>query len=159
VLALSACVVSIWLPGSRTHLSTPPHLFMPTEDTENITTTTAAPSPPQSHTTGSDLHHYTSIVVYLVGITLSRYGRITAEVTINQLMQESVDATNRGAVFGVQTSLRHLCTLVGDASLIVLPGVHSYAWLILGSFAMAMVSFCNYVYYYFFHCHVGRRLG
>lgn len=61
---------------------------------------------------------------------------------------------NRGAVFGMQASIRQLISTASDLSLVLLPGSERFGWLIVGSYAFVLVGTACYLYYY---CVMARR--
>ncbi|KHJ99837.1 Ferroportin1 [Oesophagostomum dentatum] len=55
-----------------------------------------------------------SIIVFFFGITLARYGLWIADPSITQIMQETIPERERYSVFGVQTSICELFSVLKD---------------------------------------------
>ncbi|ETN78671.1 hypothetical protein NECAME_02818 [Necator americanus] len=55
-----------------------------------------------------------SIIVFFLGITLARYGLWIADPSITQIMQETIPERERYSVFGVQTSICELFSVLKD---------------------------------------------
>jgi len=85
--------------------------------------------------------------VMLVGILLSRCGLWMADLTINQIMQESIAEHERGAINGVQNSLNQLMSMNKELLVILLPDERTFGVLIIVSvsiIALAFLSYCGY---------------
>ncbi|KIH52401.1 Ferroportin1, partial [Ancylostoma duodenale] len=55
-----------------------------------------------------------SIIVFFLGITLARFGLWIADPSITQIMQETIPERERYSVFGVQTSISELFSVLKD---------------------------------------------
>ncbi|VDM74748.1 unnamed protein product [Strongylus vulgaris] len=55
-----------------------------------------------------------SIIVFFLGITLARFGLWVADPSITQIMQETIPERERYSVFGVQTSICELFSVLKD---------------------------------------------
>ncbi|KIH42988.1 hypothetical protein ANCDUO_27020 [Ancylostoma duodenale] len=55
-----------------------------------------------------------SIIVFFLGITLARFGLWIADPSITQIMQETIPERERYSVFGVQTSICELFSVLKD---------------------------------------------
>merc|ERR1712107_39227 len=62
-----------------------------------------------------------SVIVFLTGIILARFGLWIVDLTVNQLLQEKVEEEVRGVVNGVQESLNNSLDLAKCILVILLP--------------------------------------
>jgi len=141
VSALTACVASIWLPGSP---------FDPTAEEPDVfdkTTTTIMPLTSSSSNSTSQNGEaedvwdcaanppdVTSVAVLLTGIITARFGLWLADLSINQVQQEQVEEEHRGVIGGVQSALQQLFDMTKFLLVIFMPNPHMFGILILLSF-------------------------
>ena len=120
VLTLCACVVSIWLPGSPFDIDYYSEKPMdgPRTESEECQVTSSV-----------------SVIVFLTGIIGARFGLWLADLSVTQILQESVEESMRGSLNGVQGSLNSAMDMVKFVLVIALPDPETFGWLILVSFA------------------------
>lgn len=70
-----------------------------------------------------------------------------ADLSITQIMQESVPERERGTVFGVQTAFCQLFSVAKDVIVLVFPDPRTFGWLIIMSVTFVAGGFLNYIYY------------
>jgi len=90
---------------------------------------------------------YTSVLVFLTGIILARFGLWVVDLTVNQLLQEKVEEDVRGVVNGVQDSLNNTLDLVKCILVILLPAQETFALLIFASFISINFGWFMYALY------------
>lgn len=83
----------------------------------------------------------TSLFVLFFGIAFARFGLWLSDLSINQLMQESVDESIRGTVFGVQTSFCQFFSVAKDILAIMLPDSKTFGLLVFISVAAVGLAF------------------
>eukprot|EP00095_Tigriopus_kingsejongensis_P004721 snap_masked-scaffold931_size79642-processed-gene-0.3 protein:Tk04721 transcript:snap_masked-scaffold931_size79642-processed-gene-0.3-mRNA-1 annotation:"putative ferroportin" len=105
VVTLLASVISVWLPGS-------PFLSTFRVDT-NPDMDCSVPS-------------YASVVTFLCGLVLARFGLWLADLAVTQILQERISANRRGALNGVQGSLNYLMDTFKFILVILLPAEESF---------------------------------
>jgi iron-regulated transporter 1 len=173
LICLSLTVVSIWLPGSpfdpigyfgQISNTTITNEFLSFNTTSYLSdqllylnNNTSIATPIVQSSSRSQI----SIWVMLVGILLSRCGMIyylykfvyliaglwMADLTINQIMQESIAEHERGAINGVQNSLNQLMSMNKELLVILLPDERTFGLLIVvsvSSIALGFISYCGY---------------
>ncbi len=157
---LIVCVVAIWLPGSPFTLSD--NLFQTNVNNcmQNETISFLNNTIAEVHA-NSTLHltrvkrvlfetpcrAYTSILVLMIGMALSRFGLWLTDLTINQIIQESVDEKERGTIGGVQSSLNRLFDLIKYVCVMFLSDIRQYGYLVIISASAIFVAICLYVIY------------
>merc|ERR1719187_1787074 len=90
---------------------------------------------------------YTSVLLFLTGIILARFGLWVVDLTINQLLQEKVAEDVRGVVNGVQDSLNNTLDLLKCVLVIILPAQETFALLIFASFISVNFGWLMYALY------------
>merc|ERR1712098_236384 len=90
---------------------------------------------------------YCSVLVFLAGIILARFGLWIVDLTVNQLLQEKVDEDVRGVVNGVQDSLNNALDLAKCVLVILLPAAETFALLIFASFVSINLGWLMYALY------------
>merc|ERR1719427_2502656 len=90
---------------------------------------------------------YASVLVFLTGIILARFGLWVVDLTINQLLQEKVAEDVRGVVNGVQDSLNNTLDLLKCVLVIILPAQETFALLIFASFIPVNFGWLMYALY------------
>ena len=83
----------------------------------------------------------TSLFVLYSGIALARFGLWLSDLAINQLMQESVDESIRGTVFGVQTAFCQFFSVAKDIFAIMLPDAKTFGLLVFISVVAVGTAF------------------
>ncbi|KAK0400955.1 hypothetical protein QR680_015532 [Steinernema hermaphroditum] len=163
-LFLYLCVASVFLAGSP---------FAPVEYFKNLTfeswwatfksTFTISSSQQQSSSLNStekpltgridwstmtvNGHPILSVFLFLCGITLSRLGLWTVDLSVTQIMQEEVPEIERGTVFGVQNAMCQLFSVLKDMSVIALPDPRTFGLLVLISIGFVTCGFVFYCFY------------
>jgi hypothetical protein len=91
--------------------------------------------------------NYTSILVLLSAMALSRFGLWLTDLVIHQLIQENVDENKRGIIGGVQSSLNRLFDLIKYGAVILLSDVHKYGFLVIMSISAVFSAYLLYIAY------------
>ncbi|KAL6722664.1 hypothetical protein Aduo_017769 [Ancylostoma duodenale] len=89
-----------------------------------------------------------SIIVFFLGITLARFGLWIADPSITQIMQETIPERERYSVFGVQTSICELFSVLKDLMVIAFPETSSFGVLITISCIFVFSGFIFYFSYF-----------
>ncbi len=162
---LTFCVISIWLPGSPFVLSSGKgtnctHETNSTRDfnqtfidyaTNETNTTIPVDHSPKlyilSHLFLSQCRSYTSILMLLLGMALSRFGLWLFDLSINQIIQENVAEEERGVVGGVQNSLNQIFQLSKFGLVIFLPKMQTYGYLAIVSYVAVLTGFILFTIY------------
>merc|ERR1719500_1037622 len=149
-------LLSIALPGSPMDLnvlvqsninsSTPlsPTTIIP-EDTNSSVSGIVAES--EVTNVASWLLENCSVIVFLSGIILARFGLWVVDLTVNQLLQEKVEEEVRGVVNGVQESLNNTLDLAKCILVIMLPAEETFGLLIIASFTSVSLGWLLYALY------------
>ena len=139
LIMLMLCVVAIWAPGSPSLLKSAnwysqnnTSVFSGNSKLNNNTLTTQAPLPKG--------FNYTSIVLVMVGIILSRTGIWLLDLSVTQLQQENIPEHERGIVGGVQYALNEFFDLSHFIITIFLPRPNEFGYLTLISFGAITTS-------------------
>jgi iron-regulated transporter 1 len=157
---LVVCVVAVWLPGSPFILADNFFSTNINKCLENETISFINNTISEMHA-NSTLHLtsfervfvetpcrvYTSIIVLMLGMAVSRFGLWLTDLTINQIIQESVDEKERGTIGGVQSSLNRLFDLIKYISVVFLPDIKQYGYLVIISASSIFVAICLYMIY------------
>merc|ERR1712121_105401 len=149
----SLALVSIVLPGSpmdfnvlvQTNInSSIPTTNIPADTNSNVSGTLA-----ESEVTNvaSWLLANCSVIVFLSGIILARFGLWIVDLTVNQLLQEKVEEEVRGVVNGVQESLNNTLDLAKCILVIMLPAEETFGLLIIASFTSVSLGWLLYAVY------------
>merc|ERR1712002_72038 len=146
----SLAVVSAFLPGSPMDLSilvsevsTP----IMENQTSNYSVEVVEVTSERSWTEPEFWLSYASVLVFLTGIILARFGLWVVDLTINQLLQEKVAEDVRGVVNGVQDSLNNTLDLLKCILVIILPSQQTFALLIFASFISVSFGWLMYALY------------
>merc|ERR1719234_2071779 len=155
----SLALVSIVLPGSpmdlnvlvqskiNSSLLSSPTTIIP-EDTNSSASGTKADSEVFPDTdVASWLLANCSVIVFLSGIILARFGLWVVDLTVNQLLQEKVEQEVRGVVNGVQESLNNSLDLAKCILVILLPAEETFGLLIIASFTSVSLGWLLYAVY------------
>ncbi|CAF0976078.1 unnamed protein product [Brachionus calyciflorus] len=145
---LFGCLTAIFLPGSPFSIS---QIFFP-NSTSNCTTLDSSSNetiPFWSWNTfvESDCRVYTSIIVLLSCMALSRFGLWLSDLVIHQIFQENIKESERGVVGGVQWSINTVFDLLKYISVIFFSDIHEYGYLVIMSVMAVSVSFVLYTIY------------
>ena len=139
LIMLMLCVVAIWAPGSPSLLKSSnwysqnnTSIFPGNSKLSNNTLTTQAPLPKG--------FNYTSIILVIAGIVLSRAGLWVLDLSITQLQQENIPEHERGIVGGVQYALNEFFDLSHFIITIFLPRPNEFGYLTLISFGAITTS-------------------
>ncbi|KAI1720422.1 ferroportin1 (FPN1) domain-containing protein [Ditylenchus destructor] len=95
-----------------------------------------------------DGHPVVSVVVFFCGITFARLGLWMADLSITQLMQESIAEEERNTVFGAQNAFCQLFSVLKDIVVILFPDPRTFGLLIamsVGFVALGFFSYCCYL--------------
>lgn len=145
---LMICVAAVWAPGS-------PSLLIPSNWQSqsinknlsnyglptNSSMTTQSPS--------SQSFSYTSIIMMMAGIILSRPGLWILDLAITQLQQETISEDERGTVGGVQYAINEVFDLSHFIVTIFLPKPNEFGYLTLlsfGAIACSSIIFLTFAY-------------
>jgi len=146
----SLAVVSAFLPGSPMDLSilvsqvsTP----IMENQTSNYSVEVVEVTSERNWTEPEFWCEYASVLVFLTGIILARFGLWVVDLTINQLLQEKVAEDVRGVVNGVQDSLNNTLDLLKCVLVIILPAQETFPLLIFASFISVNFGWLMYALY------------
>jgi iron-regulated transporter 1 len=163
LLFLFVCFTSMWLPGSVFVLvnnSSTNALHQEclnanhsialnfTNNINNMTTTTFNQlSKFESFFFESPCLNYTSILVLLIGMALSRFGLWLSDLVIHQIIQENVEEKQRGIIGGAQNSFNTIFDLIKYCLVIFLSDVTQYGYLVIVSVTAVASSAILYIIY------------
>merc|ERR1719315_714104 len=140
----SLAVVSAFLPGSPMDLT----ILAGTDKQETGNYTVGVEMTSEwSWTEPEFWRSYTSVLLFLTGIILARFGLWVVDLTINQLLQEKVAEDVRGVVNGVQDSLNNTLDPLKCVLVIILPAQETFALLIFASFISVNFGWLMYALY------------
>merc|ERR1719430_2916622 len=144
----SLAVISAFLPGSPMDLTN----ILSGESTnileQNISSVSNVEMTSERSWTEPEFWlSYVSVLVFLTGIILARFGLWVVDLTINQLLQEKVAEDVRGVVNGVQDSLNNTLDLLKCVLVIILPAQETFALLIFASFISVNFGWLMYALY------------
>jgi len=140
----SLAVVSAFLPGSPMDLAL---LSGSIAKQEGNYTVGLEMTSERSWTEPEFWRSYASVLLFLTGIILARFGLWVVDLTINQLLQEKVAEDVRGVVNGVQDSLNNTLDLLKCILVIILPAEQTFALLIFASFISVNFGWLMYALY------------
>merc|ERR1719158_2616569 len=146
----SLAVISAFLPGSPMDLSIlVSQVSTPIMDnqTSNYSVEVVEVTSERNWTEPEFWCEYASVLVFLTGIILARFGLWVVDLTINQLLQEKVAEDVRGVVNGVQDSLNNTLDLLKCVLVIILPAQETFALLIFASFISVNFGWLMYALY------------
>merc|ERR1712088_1251683 len=135
--------------GSKTNSSM---LVSPPAINQEYTNTTVSESDAESKVLPENddapwLLAHCSVIVFLAGIILARFGLWIVDLTVNQLLQEKVEEEVRGVVNGVQESLNNSLDLAKCILVILLPAEETFGLLIIASFTSVSLGWLLYALY------------
>merc|ERR1719427_2403313 len=143
----SLAVISAFLPGSPMDLTN----ILSGESTnilETINSTEKVEVTSERNWTEPEFWlSYASVLVFLTGIILARFGLWVVDLTVNQLLQEKVAEDVRGVVNGVQDSLNNTLDLTKCILVILLPAEETFGLLIFASFISINFGWLMYALY------------
>merc|ERR1719450_1965933 len=155
----SLALVSIFLPGSPMDLN----VFFKSKTNSSMLVSPPAINQENTNTTESEsdaeskvllendvapwLLANCSVIVFLSGIILARFGLWVVDLTVNQLLQEKVEEEVRGVVNGVQESLNNSLDLAKCILVIMLPAEETFGLLIIASFTSVSLGWLLYAVY------------
>ena len=90
---------------------------------------------------------FLSMVLLMTGIILARIGLWGFDLTITQIIQESVDESERGIFNGVQTSLNNLMDLLRYVFVLILPLPNQFGILVVLSSVFIVSGYVLYFIY------------
>uniref|UniRef100_A0A8R1TKN0 Solute carrier family 40 member n=1 Tax=Onchocerca volvulus TaxID=6282 RepID=A0A8R1TKN0_ONCVO len=158
-LALYICIASIWLPGSP---------FDPVTYFREITfaiwwqqlqnSFIFTNNKNESKTGSNDIdwstwtsngHSIISVFTLLMGIAVARLGLYMADLSISQIMQETIPERERNTVFGVQDSVAQFFSVLKDVMTLIVPDPKTFGILIIISVLFVFSGFLCFCYYLF----------
>merc|ERR1719167_595403 len=146
VACSSLALLSIVLPGSPMDLNVlvqsninssfplSPTTIIPENTNSSVSGTLAESEVFPDSDIASWLLANCSVIVFLTGIILARFGLWIVDLTVNQLLQEKVEEEG-GVVNGVQESLNNSLDLAKCILVILLPAEETFGLLIIASFS------------------------
>ena len=138
ITCLILCVISIWLPGSPFELNKNAGLKCnELNRTKRFNNSNSA----YDYFFLSSCRSYTSILMLLISMAISRFGLWLFDLSVNQIIQESVPKDQRGIVGGVQNSLNQIFELIKFGLVIILPTMPKYGYLVIISFFAVFTGF------------------
>merc|ERR1712025_228873 len=152
----SLALISVVLPGSPMDLNVlvqsninssipfSPTTSIPADSYSNISGTLTASEVTDA---ASWLLANCSVIVFLSGIILARFGLWIVDLTVNQLLQEKVEEEVRGVVNGGQESLNNTLDLAKCILVIMLPAEETFGLLIIASFTSVSLGWLLYAVY------------
>merc|ERR1719233_1989257 len=144
----SLAVVSAFLPGSPMDLSFLVNNGSASFSEQNLSSSSDVEMTSERSWTEPEFWlSYASVLVFLTGIILARFGLWVVDLTINQLLQEKVAEDVRGVVNGVQDSLNNTLDLLKCVLVIILPAQETFALLIFASFISVNFGWLMYALY------------
>merc|ERR1719158_2036865 len=144
----SLAVISAFLPGSPMDLSFLLNNRSATILEQNTSSSSDVEMTAERSWTQPEFWlSYASVLVFLTGIILARFGLWVVDLTINQLLQEKVAEDVRGVVNGVQDSLNNTLDLLKCVLVIILPAQETFALLIFASFISVNFGWLLYALY------------
>jgi iron-regulated transporter 1 len=89
------------------------------------------------------------VILMLAGLCASRFGLWAFDITQSQIMQETVDSAEAGAINGTQESLVNVAYLGSFLLAVIWPDPHSFTWPTTISFAAVLAASFIYSLYFF----------
>lgn len=87
------------------------------------------------------------LMMLVWGLTLSRYGLWTFDLSVNQIIQETAEPASLGAVNGVQGALQALFQMLAYLAGALNPSLHKFVWLMAGSCCVVATAAMLYTAY------------
>ena len=139
------CVASIWSPGSPSSLKHPSRYFTGSVNSTIINGYLLSNSNSTTiQSTTVNRQSFTSIILLMVGVVLSRSGLWISDLTITQLQQENIPEQERGVVGGVQSSFNSILDLLQYVLTVILSRPEDFGVLILVSFSAVLTGLIIY---------------
>ena len=163
---LLLCFSSVFAPGSPSYLAPERNRFYvqvttvtpyPTYNTSLFNSTTLPP--PQTTADSiqtSNNFSYFSVILFMVGVVISRAGLWGTDITVTQLQQEFVAEHQRGTVGGVQSALNSMFDLIHFLLTIAMSTPEHFGTLVVISVS---ATTCGYIVYFVFYLRYGRKLS
>ncbi|XP_056435844.1 solute carrier family 40 member 1 [Gadus chalcogrammus] len=169
---LMLCVASVFAPGSPLDLTVSPFLdlyshlvgdrgTLPEADhslmqglTGDILSGNATMVPPMEEL--PPLQSYMSVCLLFAGVIAARLGLWSFDLTVTQLIQESVAESERGVINGVQNSMNYLLDLLHFIMVILAPNPEAFGVLVLIS--VSFVAMGHAMYFRFAFKSLGTRI-
>ncbi|CAL8341260.1 unnamed protein product [Boreogadus saida] len=169
---LTLCVASVFAPGSPLDLTVSPFLdlyshlvgdrgTLPEADhsimqglTGDILSGNATMVPPMEEL--PPLQSYMSVCLLFAGVIAARLGLWSFDLTVTQLIQESVAESERGVINGVQNSMNYLLDLLHFIMVILAPNPEAFGVLVLIS--VSFVAMGHAMYFRFAFKSLGTRI-
>uniref|UniRef100_A0AAY4C2T2 Solute carrier family 40 member n=1 Tax=Denticeps clupeoides TaxID=299321 RepID=A0AAY4C2T2_9TELE len=104
--------------------------------------------------TGAVPDSYASIILLFLGVITARVGLWSFDLTVTQLLQESICESERGVVNGVQSSMNYLMDLLHFVMVISAPQPHHFGILVIISVLFITTGHTMY----FLYAHAASRL-
>ncbi|CAM9426632.1 unnamed protein product [Lampetra planeri] len=160
--ALSLCAVSVFAPGSPLDLSISPFrsLGMTGDSTDApvqhnqsefvASTMSSSVAPNATWDDEPDFappDSYVSVALLLTGVIAARIGLWSFDLTVTQLVQETVAEHERGVVSGVQNSLNYLLDLLHFTAVLLAPEPPAFGLLVLLSVAFVVMGHALFLAY------------
>merc|ERR1712013_109116 len=149
----SLALVSIFLPGSPMDLNvffkskTNSSMLVINQEYTNESESDAESKVLPENDVAPWLLAHCSVIVFLTGIILARFGLWIVDLTVNQLLQEKVEEEVRGVVNGVQESLNNSLDMAKCNLVILLPAEETFGLLIIASFTSVSLGWLLYALY------------
>ncbi|CAL8266257.1 unnamed protein product [Lota lota] len=168
---LMLCVASVFAPGSPLDLSVSPFLdlyshlvgdrgALPEADhsltrglTGDILSGNATMAPLEEL---PPLQSYMSVGLLFAGVIAARVGLWSFDLTVTQLIQESVAESERGVINGVQNSMNYLLDLLHFIMVILAPNPEAFGLLVIIS--VSFVAMGHIMYFRFAFKSLGTRI-
>uniref|UniRef100_S4REI1 Solute carrier family 40 member n=1 Tax=Petromyzon marinus TaxID=7757 RepID=S4REI1_PETMA len=162
--ALSLCAVSVFAPGSPFDLSISPFrsigVGMAGDSTDALVqrngsdfVASTMSSRVASNATWDDEpdfappDSYVSVALLFTGVIAARIGLWSFDLTVTQLLQETVAEHERGVVSGVQSSLNYLLDLLHFTAVLLAPEPPAFGLLVLLSVAFVVTGHALFLAY------------
>ena len=90
---------------------------------------------------------YSSIILLMTSITLSRFGFWLTDLVIYQIIQENVEEKKRGIIGGVQNSMNSIFELIIHVLVFIWSDASQYGYLVIVSSSAVSTSALLYIFY------------
>uniref|UniRef100_A0AAY4C2Q8 Solute carrier family 40 member n=1 Tax=Denticeps clupeoides TaxID=299321 RepID=A0AAY4C2Q8_9TELE len=143
---LLLCVCSVFAPGSPLDLS----LLAPYAENANDRSSIHWTNNTllfENAPTGAVPDSYASIILLFLGVITARVGLWSFDLTVTQLLQESICESERGVVNGVQSSMNYLMDLLHFVMVISAPQPHHFGILVIISVLFITTGHTMYFLY------------
>uniref|UniRef100_A0A8C1JRL4 Solute carrier family 40 member n=1 Tax=Cyprinus carpio TaxID=7962 RepID=A0A8C1JRL4_CYPCA len=154
LVCLLLCLWSVFAPGSPMDLSHQRHIYplrggsnqplLPDRSSIHWTNNTVlfenAPA-------GTEPESYVSIILLFLGVITARVGLWSFDLTVTQLLQETICESERGAVNGVQSSMNYLMDLLHFIMVISAPQPQHFGILVIISILFIFTGHTMYFLY------------